>query len=262
VADSLPGLGAFIPVSINQLYTFFEKKSSPSSFAAVAFAAKIASIPSPFNYTKDDTWYFFPLNYGNNDSSNFALTIGIPSFGSIKQVGYRKSRVDGYGTIVTPYYTTPVNCLRIRSEIHQIDSVSFGTGTPFGFPQNSVEYKWLVNGGHYPALWVTTNMTGGTETIVSIRYRDNARILTNGVAELPKSVGVLNAYPNPLVNGITQLEIPATWKTWQVEIFNATGKVVYSATNEADINLSNCPSGIYYGRITSGAQSGYVRIEK
>jgi hypothetical protein len=258
VADSLPGLGAVIPVSIQQLYTFFEKKSSPNSFAAVAFAAKIAGIPSPFNYTKDDTWYFFPLTYARNDSSNFALTIGLASVGSLKQIGYRKTRVDGWGTITTPYTTSPVNCIRVRSEIHGSDSISFG-GPTIGFPQNTVEYKWLANGEHYPLLWVTTNVVGGTETISSIRFRDNYRALD--VADAQQTAQV-NAAPNPVINGFTTISVPAGWKQFSVTVYDITGKAVVETVNNSTVDMHQLPAGMYVAQVSNGYQNEFIQIQK
>ncbi len=260
VADTLPG-GSALPVSVTQVYTFFEKKSSPSTFSAVAFAAKIAGVPTPFNYTKDDNWYYFPLNYGNTDSSNYSLNISLSSLASLKQAGYRKTHVDGWGTITTPFFTTPVNCIRVRSEIHEIDSVSFG-GFPIGFPRNSVEYKWLATGQHYPILWVTTNVTATTEQIVNIRYRDMARtiVLPNEVAGVTDNMLEIKASPVPALSGIVTLDIPASWKQYHVDVLDINSKRVLSVDNVSTLVLESLPTGNYFARITSGSNVAYVRI--
>lgn len=258
VADSFPGLSSVLPVSIQQLYTFFEKKSSPNSFAAVAFAAKIAGIPSPFNYSKDDTWYFFPLTYNRNDSSNFSLTIGLASVGSLKRVGYRKTRVDGWGTITTPYTSTPVNCIRVRSEIRENDSISFG-GPTIGFPQNTVEYKWLANGEHYPLLWVTTSLIGSTETITSIRFRDNFRNLS--VSENNNSVQA-SASPNPVIDGYTTIAVPAHWKEFTVSVYDMSGKQVASSVNNTKVDMQELPAGNYVALVTNGVETDYIQVQK
>ena len=258
VADSFPG-GAFLPVAITQLYTFFEKQTSPSRFAAVALGVKIAGLPTPFNNTKDDIWYYFPLAYNNNDSSDYALTIGLTSTAYIKQTGYRKTRVDGWGTIVTPYYTTPTNCIRVRSEIHGVDTIKFGS-IPIGIPQNTVEYKWLVNGGHYPALSVVTNVTGATETISSIRYRDGKRDFTTATPTVATAIMEVKAFPNPAVNGQVTLGLPQSWKQYQVEIFDMQSKLVYSVANECNLDLKQLPKGQYIGRVTTGGSKGFVQI--
>ncbi|PQJ11010.1 hypothetical protein CJD36_013660 [Flavipsychrobacter stenotrophus] len=258
VSDTFPG-GTFLPVSINQLYTFFEKKTSPSRFSATAFAAKIAGIPTPFNYTTDDDWYYFPLNYLNNDSSNFALTIGLTGTATLKQKGYRKTRVDGWGTIVTPFFTTPVNCLRVRSEIHEIDSVTI-SGFPLGFPRNTVEYRWLANGEHYPILWVTTNLTGSTETITTIRYRDMARDLHVGVSTTNRASYNVEAYPNPAVNGVATLKLPVDWKQYHVAVYDMQSKLVLEVDNQNVLNLQALAKGTYVAQVVSGNDVTYVQI--
>ena len=258
VSDTFPG-GAFLPVSVTQLYTFFEKKTSPSRYSATAFAAKIAGIPTPFNYSTDDDWYYFPLNYLNSDSSNFALTIGLTGTATLKQKGYRKTRVDGWGTIVTPFFTTPVNCLRVRSEIHEIDSVTI-SGFPIGFPRNTVEYKWLANGEHYPILWVTTNVTGSTENITSVRYRDMARDLHVGVSNTNRASYNVETYPNPAVDGIATLKLPTDWKQYHVALYNMQSKLVLEVDNQNVLNMQGLAKGTYVAQVVSGADVTYVQI--
>ncbi len=266
VADSFPIPGGLLPVSIQQVYTFFENKTSPSRFQAQAFAAVISGLPTPINYTNPDVWYFFPLAYGNEDSANYKLNIALPGLGGIKQVGNRRSRVDGWGTITTPYYTTPVNCIRVRSVIHEIDSLSISAFPSIGFPRNSVEYKWMVNGDHYPALWVTSNVGfGGTgETITSIRYRDVYRDTTrvSGVAEVAPAVMEIKVVPNPVTNGIVSLEIPDSWKNFEVGLYDIHSRRVATFSNEKLINISELPAGTYVGIVISGKQTGYVKITK
>lgn len=265
VADSFPGSGSFIPVSINQLYTFFQKKSSPSRYSAIAFAAKIAGLPTPFNYTIDDDWYYFPLTYLNSDSSNFSLTIGISGTASIKQTGYRKTRVDGWGTITTPYFTSPVSCIRVRSYIHEVDSIDFG-GFPLHIPRNTVEYKWMVNGEHYPALWVTATKTdtvesSGNEVINSVKYRDMARNLNVGVVARQIIPGGISAFPNPAVNGLTHLDIPESNTDFSVELFDIHSRCLQTTRNQRDLDLRQLPKGMYVARVTIGQQYTYVKLE-
>ncbi len=267
VADSFPGIGALLPgTSIKQIYTFFA--NSTSKYKADGFGALIDGIPSPFSYTTADVWYFFPLTYGSTDSSDFKLNITVPSLGGIKEVGYRKTRVDGWGTITTPFYPTPVNCIRVRSEIHQTDSVSIGTLFNFGIPANTVEYKWLVNGEHYPALWITSavNPLTGAETVSNIRYRDSYRTIdtssVNGVAQVNRNIAILKAFPNPAYSGVVTIDVPASWQTFTIEVYDMQQKLVASYANVRELNLQQLPAGQYVGRVVSGGNVGYVQIVK
>ena len=266
VADSLPGVGTLLAgTTITQLYTFFD--NSAAEYKAQAFAALIDGLPAPFNYTTPDVWYFFPLTYASTDSSDFKLNITVPSLGGIKETGYRKTRVDGWGTITTPYFTTPANCIRVRSEIHQVDSISISTFT-FGLPVYTVEYKWLVNGEHYPALWITTNVnaTTGAETVSSVRYRDSYRSIdtsaVNGVAQVNNNIAVLKAFPNPAINSTVTIEVPSAWKTFTIDVYDMQGKAVGSYANVRDLNIGQLPAGQYMARVTSGSNVGYVQFAK
>ncbi len=266
VADSLPTLGA-LPISIHDVYTFFEKVTT-AKYEAKAFAANISGLPTPIDYSVPDVWYFFPLGYTNNDSSNFALNIAIPSLGGIKEVGYRKSRVDGWGTIATPYFTTPANCIRIRSEIHQIDSVTITGLATIGFPANTVEYKWLVNGEHYPALWITTTVPpgGGAETVSSIMYRDTYRSFdtanTTAIRNATKSIQKLNAYPNPSANGIVTIDVPADWSAFYIRVMDLQSRQVAMFNNQRQINISSLPAGQYLCQVSSGSKVAYVQLTR
>lgn len=264
VADSLP-LGGVLPISIQQVYTFFEEKNSPSRYVANAFAASISGIPTAINYSEPDVWYVFPLTYMSQDSNNFKLTITVPTLGAIKESGYRKTRVDGWGTITTPYYTTPVSCIRVRSEIHQVDSIPLGP-LSIGFPLNTVEYKWLVNGDHYPALWVTSNLLpgGAGETITNVRYRDMWRdtATVSRVNTTPGTFTSVRAYPNPAIGGTITLELTADWQNFTVIIRNLESKVVGSFRNQKVLDLSGLPPGNYVGQVASGTMTAYFKITR
>jgi hypothetical protein len=258
IADSFP-LPPAVPVSITNPYTFFRELSSPSRFAAVAFAASIANVPTPANYSDDDEWYYFPLSYGNEDTSTFALHFGTAALG-ITQQGTRTTKVDGWGTIVTPYYTAPVNCIRLRSVVDEVDSITFNAIT-VPLPRNYVEYKWLVNGEHYPALWVTADIAfQNNETIRTIEYRDSARPLA--IATTKPATTFIKAYPNPVVGGRVYLDIPTAWQKFSVEVFDISGKRQMSATGTRQLDVHTLPAGQYLVRISSGDNTAYATLTR
>jgi len=261
VSDSFPGLGGLIPISIKNLYTFFSKKTTPARYVAEGFAAIIGGIPTPVTYSNEDEWYYFPLSYGRVDSSTYALSFALPTLGGIDQTGYRKTKVDGWGTITTPYFKTPVNCIRVRSEVNGVDSVDI-TISKFGLPRRTVEYKYLVNGEHYPAVWITASIIGSTETITSIRFRDSVRVNTATIPSTGNSFFKVKTYPNPVVNNVLNIEVPNNWKDFEIHIFDVLGKNIYQSKNEHQINLSELSSGKYLLQLTKGNEIGYSLIEK
>lgn len=261
VSDSFPGLGSLIPVSIKNLYTFFNKKTSPSRYVAEGFAAVIGGIPTPVTYSDEDEWYYFPLDYGREDSSNYALKFAIPTLGGIEQKGIRKTKADGWGTIITPYFKTPVNCIRVRTEVNGVDSVDI-TISKFGLPRRTVEYKFLVNGEHYPALWVTANIIGSTETVTSIRYRDSVRTNTATIASSGNNIYSIKTYPNPVTDNILNIEVPNKWSQFTIEIYDLLGKLVYQGENQLALNLQELNQGKYLLKLTQGTEIGFSLIEK
>ncbi|MBS1783028.1 MAG: T9SS type A sorting domain-containing protein [Bacteroidetes bacterium] len=260
VADSLPGMGGLLPISVKDLYTFFAKKTNPSRFIADAFGANISGLPTAANYSDPDEWYFFPLQFGNHDSSTFKLSYSLASIGSFSQAGNRVSTVDGWGTIMTPHFTSPVNCIRIRSVINEVDSISF-SGTSFGIPRKSVEYKWLLNGEHYPALWVTTTLVGSTETITTIRFRDHYRPAL-GIADLNHSITMLSVYPNPVLNGNTSISVPSAWNDYQIEVYDTKGSLLISQRNNPNIATDQLCAGQYLIRVNSENGTGFAKFLK
>lgn len=262
VADSIPGLGLLLSgLTISDLYTFYNKENIPSCFAAEAFSAAIAGFPVGAAYTEPDVLYMFPLTYGREDSTGFELNMGAASFGSIMQKGYRKTRVDGWGTITTPYFTTPTPCIRVRSEIVEIDSVVLDS-MAFGIPRTTVEYKWLVNGEHYPALFISTLSIAGFEVPLTARFRDKYRPeLNTRVRNITVDKQDVFAYPNPASEGWVRFELPDAWTTnYYIEIFDAQGKSVMSAQNKRQFDVSMLPTGNYLVRITSGDATAYVKL--
>lgn len=262
IADSIPGIGFIAAgITISDLYTFYSKMNNPSCYAAEAFGATIAGFPVGSTYTIPDAVYMFPLNYNDNDSSDFHLKIGAPGLGGITQKGYRKTRVDGWGTITTPFITTPKACIRVRSEITEVDSISLDS-LSFGIPRTTVEYKWLVNGEHYPALWVTTMSLGGFELVTGVKYRDIYRPeLNTRVRNITLDDADVFAYPNPATDGWVRFEIPNSWTDELfITIYDMQGKLVESVVNKRQLDITLLPHGNYLARLSSGEATAYIKI--
>lgn len=260
VADSIPGLSTLGAITAKDVYTFYNKKTSPSRYVAEGFAAVLSGIPTPANYSDEDEIYFFPLTYLRNDSSTYNLKFSIPSVVGIQQKGYRKSRVDAWGTIKTPYYPSGVSCIRVRQVVNEVDTIDI-LGTKIGLPRVSVDYKFLVNGDHYPAVWVTANVIGGTETVSVIRYRDSKRSLTN-VATLNTQPRSLTIFPNPAQSDFVRVSVPAGWQRYQLELFDMQGRLIWTVANATEIPVKELPVGNYVVRAQSGSESAYAVLQR
>ena len=266
IADSIPGLSLLTSaISITDMYTFYNRYVSPDAYGAEAFGAKISGFPLGASYIAPDAVYFFPLDYNNNNSNDFNLKFGLATVGSFQQKGTRTSRVDGWGTILTPYLLMPTNCIRVRSEITEIDSVTFDT-LSFGIPRVTVEYKYLVKGEHYPAVWATANVIGGAEIMTSVKYRDvyRAELNPNPAPTAVQGVGAqktdVSVYPNPAVNGKATLSVPESWKVFYAELFDTRSRSVATFSNTTALNMEQLPAGNYLLRVLSGGNISFVKV--
>jgi hypothetical protein len=164
--------------------TDFYKKSS-TDLRQVGVGVTLSSLPVPTFYNPVDKLYKFPLNYNNIDSAPAKFSISIPTLGYYGANIKRKNRVDGWGSLTTPFGT--FQTLRVKSEVERTDSLKLDTLLPFGFsfPRPTLyEYKWMAKNLKYPVLQINTNIIAGTEVIVSIQYQDSLRTL--GIQDVAK----------------------------------------------------------------------------
>jgi hypothetical protein len=260
VADSLSIPIPLAPITLYDLYTLF--KNNNSSYRAEGFVASLAGIPTPFVYTTADHIYNFPEAYGKpQDSNQYSLTISIPATLTIQRNGYRLTRTLGYGTVKTPFYTTPQECILIQSETHEIDSVTIpALPFPIGFPQNNVEFKWLIKGEHYPAVDVMAPYPF-SGTVTSITYRDVYHYFPPLSTQQLSSVKALEAYPVPAQSSVT-ISVPQAWQQYSIELYDMQSRLVQKLDNKNILNLSQLPAGNYLARVTSGNNIGLVRVAK
>lgn len=260
VFDTLPTASAPIPVTVTEVYTFFNKKGTAPNdrYVAEAYAAKVSGTPTPAVYNNEDELFFFPLAYGNKDTSDYYLNLQLP-LGSMVQKGERITKVDAWGTIKTPYHTTAQNCIRVRSSVEGVDSVLAPPLINIGLPRNTVDYYWLIPGEHYPALWVTTTNTGGTETVSSVRYRDKYRMLSVNEFNGQTAKNSISIYPNPAKN-IVHINISST--NLVAEVFDMQGRLITTVNNERTLNISTWADGTYIIRTIIDGEVGYTTFVK
>ncbi|RYZ53327.1 MAG: T9SS type A sorting domain-containing protein [Sphingobacteriales bacterium] len=252
--------GLPLPITISDFHLFFQTRSNPSRYVARGYGAVISGLPAPIAYTDEDEWFHFPLAFNNVNNTSYALNFNLPTVGALKIDGTRETTVDGWGTIKTPHFQTPVNCIRVRSVADEIDSITFN-GITTGIPRKTIEYKWLANNEPYPVLWVTASEVFGVENVSSIRYRDQYRH-SLGVTDANPAILALSAFPNPASNGTMTINIPSGFIHYRVELFDMNGKLLMSQEDQALLQLGNLAAGSYLARVTSGTTTGFVRIQK
>ncbi|HWB25001.1 MAG TPA: PKD domain-containing protein [Chitinophagaceae bacterium] len=139
-------------------------KASSYSVAYNNIAINIKNV-----YTAADTLYRFPLHYTDSSASNGNYTTSIPGVYYNMQAVNRSNKVDGWGSVTTPYGTFS-NCLRVTSTVIQTDTFSF---YGIGLPAVTTEYrelKWLDTSKGYPVLYVKQDKTQAGYITESVQY--------------------------------------------------------------------------------------------
>lgn len=118
-------------------------------------------------YQNPDTVLHFPIVYGNEWTS--ATTYGLDLAPAGQNILYeaiqtRETRVDGWGTLMTPYDTF-TNVVRLRSDILRIDTiVQDGTDT-ITLIADQVEYMWFDTSYSLPVM-TANGIIGPNDSII------------------------------------------------------------------------------------------------
>jgi len=118
-------------------------------------------------YQNPDTVLHFPIFYGNEWTS--ATTYGLDLTPAGQNILYeaiqtRETRVDGWGTLMTPYDTF-TNVVRLRSDILRIDTiVQDGTDT-ITLIADQVEYMWFDTAYSLPVM-TANGIIGPNDSII------------------------------------------------------------------------------------------------
>jgi|GEM_PF-1752861 len=126
-------------------------------------------------FTTVDSIYRFPLNYNDTFSSAAGFTTSVAFIYYNKETLKRATKVDGWGTLITPYGTFK-NCLRLTSNVIRYDSFAV---TGYKIPvvnQNYRELKWIDTSKGYPVLTVTQTNTGNGYTTTGVEYLDVKKV--------------------------------------------------------------------------------------
>lgn len=192
ITDSL---GINIPnLQISNPFTFYRKTST--EYGIIGFGVTISGFSIPGAYDNLDLFYEFPLNYGDSSNTNSVSGQTVPGLGYVERKVSRENKVDGWGTLTTPYGTFDV--LRVKSEIIQRDSIKFDSLPAFpGITTNRTEIRFLGKGHGLPLLTIE-QQAGFT---ISVQYIDSVRNLNTSVKEsLAKD---FTLFPNPVKNKLT-----------------------------------------------------------
>ena len=187
-ADSLN----LVIATLKNLYDFYQ--NSASQFKIVGRGMEYMGLPLPSNFTDDDEVYQFPLQFGDYDSSTFAVSFSLATTLQLFQKGYRINDVVGWGSVITPYGT--YNCLKVKTTIFERDSMIFNSIPLPVINRTTRQYKWLATSQKIPVFEVDGNVIGANFIATNVRYRDSfIPCITNppsAVFSVNQTVGIVS----------------------------------------------------------------------
>jgi hypothetical protein len=239
-----------LPLNFSDVYSFFRNDESGYYIVGTAFSIEGLPISSPYDTT--DRVFQFPLEYGNQDSTNSYFLTEIPFLGTFGQDALRYNHVDGWGTLTTPDSTYDV--LRVRAERYIIDTVyieQLELGQRIERPLQ-IDYTWLspdLDG----VIFETTVIEG---QVVSGRMRGTPSTLSTG--EIAAASIIL--YPNP---ASASFRIAGLETGGELKIWTATGKLVrteHLTSFHPHVNVQDLPNGVYMIEIATPSASVAQRM--
>ncbi|MEL6591263.1 MAG: T9SS type A sorting domain-containing protein [Bacteroidota bacterium] len=215
------------PFALGEGYQVYQ--NGTTNFEDLGLGGVLNGLPLAFVNDPTDKVYFFPLGFGDQDSSMSVAEISVPNLFFIRQERKRVNEVDGWGTLTTPFGS--FNTIRVKSEITGQDTISFDTlAISFSVP-TTTEYKWLGNGQGVPLMQINTNRIdslGGMDIVTSIRYQDSLRFLGPNSIVRPQAKS-LSMYPNPASQAV-QLDWAEQLRPGaSVKVVDMQGRIVYEA---------------------------------
>ena len=252
------------PILITNNYDFYKKQTSPiNAYIADGSGMTYSSLPIPNYYSNKDELYVLPLTYPKYDSttfrfSTFSASTVIPI--SYSKTGYRVTKVDGWGTVTTPFGTQ--NCLRIETTQYSKDTIKT-TIIPIGFTNNQRSYQWLTTTNKIPFLEISGTLVGNNFTPTSVKYVNTYQ----NPAGLPENMDVssMDFYPNP---GKDKLWLNFTRKgEFFVEVLDLSGKLIKNGIYNSDnlgqsIDISDLRSSVYIMKVTENQKAYFYKFVK
>lgn len=250
-------------IKFSNIHNFY-RKNGTSSFNLDGLGMSYMSFPIPNFYSNKDELYFFPLMFGDRDSSYFKFsTLSTSLIPTYSKEGYRITEVDGWGTITTPLSGVPVPCIRVTSTAYSQDSIkgdlAIGTFTiplNVGFPNYTRTVQFLTLTERVPYMEISGSMIFNIFLPTAVHYRDIPRSFV-GINEFAEQAA-LGIYPNP-ATGELNIIIPKNAEL-SLEIFSNTGQLVIKkkiTNNEMmnihTIDISGLSQGLYTGRLSDGS---------
>jgi hypothetical protein len=243
---------SFLTVTFTDPYNFYYK--STDSYRLRGIGMKVAGFPTSIGMNHSDTIYRFPMNYGDADTSHSDYKVNVPQLGTYVHKQIRYNKVDGWGTLITPFGT--FQTLRQVSEIRGSDSLYIDT-LNFGFKiDNDIqrEYKWIGKGDKEPLLVITTQagilgLFQNFEFVTKVVYRDSLRFhpVVSGIVPTYNDAISFTVLPNPS-KGLFYISVPVSLNNAKFAVSDINGQVIMKQFLNSSVEVINAEEwakGIY-----------------
>ncbi len=246
------------PTSFVDIFNYYY--NSTANYKQPGFGAVFNGIPVPVIFTPHDTIYKFPLKYEDEDSVTYKYSIDLTdTIGlSYHVTRSRHNKVDGWGTLKTPYGT--FSAVRVKSVIVEKDSLyvtSLNLGVNLGV-FTTHEYKWLGKAFGLPLVQINTN---GSDSISQILYQDSVHL--TAIPLLPAVIDAVMIYPNPASEKLIIRYSLFEKADVKISLVSAEGKLVAEILNmpkttginfeAVDLRKYNLSTGNYFIKIQAGS---------
>ncbi len=270
-------------VSMTDFYKFYKQSTAnPNAYLADAMGLTVNGIPVSCYYEDKDEIYNFPLSYLQFDSTSFRVSTPITTLitSGYSSTGKRATRVDGWGTISTPFGTVP--CLRVVSTVYSFDSLKY-VSVPSALykPKRTMRsYQWLTNAlingqpVHIPVLEITGLISD--DPFLPINYFSIHQVIYRDVYRDPLAIGLTEQtglsniafYPNP-VNEKLYFKNDERLEGVQLNINDVLGKAVYEKTlhlelgvSTSSISVADLKPGLYFVSLQKNNQRATFKFIK
>ena len=216
-------------------------------------------------YTNPMVYAKYPITMGATFSDTGAITIPVSGF-NLYMTTRSTSVADAWGTLKLPTGTY-TNTLRIHTTNIRKDSAAI-PGMPFVQESQTETYSWYAPGFHYSLMVLSYDTSGSGSLYLSDAQYFRKSATTTTVGDAQPVATTLSLFPNPAADRATlRFNAPETGIV-SIMVTDMSGREVYAdenrkvatGSNEAPIDISSLPNGVYTVRLAGAGVSGVSRL--
>lgn len=184
------------------------------------------------------TWMTWPFTYGSFNTDAFVASATYSSNPIINFSGNMSITGTGTGTVTLPSGAKFTNCLQI------IRSYTYVTSGALTATITSQDYEYWTSSYRSPIISISYQ-TVKEATLTSKSFNVSANAFADvGIEENQLDNPALKIFPNPAKEKIN-VSLPENAIAQEIELYDATGKLVLSDHHSNSLNTSTLCKGIY-----------------